>query len=106
MSGGFEVVFRDLLRASKAFHVRGKDFGDIAPKDGPPVPHVNEPLLAKVLPQVLRAIGVMHDAVASSMEGHSLKLQHAHDVYLHTERKNKELVARLAKTLSNPEAIE
>ncbi|MES9539363.1 DUF6317 family protein [Actinomadura sp. NPDC000600] len=101
-----QVVFKDLLAASKAFHVHGKEFGDIVPKAGPPAPHVNEPTLQLVLPKVLQAIGAMHDAVAASMEAHSVKLRRAHDVYLASELKNRDLIERLAQALANPDAIQ
>jgi len=101
-----QVVFKDLVGASKAFNVHGKEFGDIVPKAGPPVPHVNEPTLQQALPKVLQAIGAMHDAVAASMEAHSVKLRRAHDVYRVSELKNNELIERLAQALANPDAIQ
>jgi hypothetical protein len=101
-----QVVFRDLMSASKAFHLHGKESGDLVPKDGPPTPHVNEPTLQQALPKVLQAIGAMDDAVAASMEAHSVKLRRAHDVYQVSEVKNRELIERLAQALSNPDAIQ
>lgn len=63
-----EVVFEDLLAASRAFRVHGEKFDQIAPKQGPSVPHLNEAAISEQLPIVLKAIGAMHDAVAASME--------------------------------------
>jgi hypothetical protein len=102
----FKVIFADLVLASRSFHEHGKEFGDIAPKSGPPVPHVNEPNLQATLPKVLQAIGAMHDAVASSMEAHSVKLRRAHDVYIYHEQKTKALIDSLQKVLSTPDAIQ
>jgi hypothetical protein len=101
-----KVVFADLVSASRSFHEHGREFGDLAPKSGPPVPHVNESTLQATLPKVLQAIGAMHDAVASSMEAHSVKLQRAHDVYTHHEQKTKALIDSLQKVLSSPDAIQ
>jgi hypothetical protein len=100
-----QVVFRDLLSASKSFQAHGKEFGEAVPKDGPPAPHVNESTLHQTLPKVLRAVGAMHDAISVSMLAHSAKLRRAHDVYVTSELKNNELIERLAQALSNPDAI-
>lgn len=96
-----EVVFKDIQALSKAFDDEGARYDAIVPPNGPPSPTVTEGTLKNILPDFLKAIGLLHDAVGTSMKDHAKKLKIAHDRHFGNEKD----IERLMRAIDTPNAI-
>lgn len=96
-----QVVFEELMTASKVFHQEGVEFNQIYPKGGIQPPTVSTTELKAALSSILLAIGQGHATVAASIESYSIKLRRAHDSYRHADLNS----GQLMKALQDPDSI-
>jgi hypothetical protein len=96
-----QVVFDELMTASKVFHQEGAKFNQIYPKGGIRSPTVSTTELNTALSSILLAIGHGHAAIAASIESYSIKLRRAHDSYRHADLNSRQLM----KALQDPDSI-
>jgi hypothetical protein len=85
VSGGFQVVMRDLSDLSATFRTEAGTCKAIMPDEGPACADGGDAAVNGMMQSVTRAVGLLHLQLSGVMGLHADKLKKAHDQYERTE---------------------
>lgn len=95
-----QVVYDDMLQASKTFRTEAQAYSSACPVFGIPV--VPDQNLLEAINTVVDGVRLTYDMISKSIDGHGIKMQRAHDVYQNSEIDS----TQLCQALGDPDAIQ
>ncbi|MFD4367775.1 DUF6317 family protein [Rhodococcus sp. NPDC058521] len=95
--GDLKVVLGDLSSMASTFDEQAKSYRDITPRVTPPIAASGDGALDGIIKGAMDLIAILHEQMATAIEGHAEKLHTAHDAYERQDIDNRFLYDNLMK---------